>query len=443
MKISDVKPYERNAKKHPDKQIDALARVVKEIGWRQPVVINQKGTIVVGHGRWMVWEKYKYIQAMDIPPIWVIDDKGEVVHGAPDTRPLTEDQEKMWRLADNQLNAITGFEMKLVVEELKGLDDYMIELTGFSKDLIIDPDAKDDVIPTLTGEPKSKLGDIYELGMHRILCGDSTKRENVERLMDGAKADMVFTDPPYNIAYKGHGENTSNEIKGDDVTPQAFDEFLDKVFANYSEFTKTGGGNYVFHASRTQSSFEKAMEKNGYVIRNQLIWNKPASALGWGDYRWKHEPFFYAGKKDVETEFYGDRTHSTVWDFQKTEAELLAWVKRQKMSEMLGETTIWTMKRDNTNKYLHPTQKPVELICYGLANSSKGEDIVLDLFLGSGSVLIAAEKMGRVCYGMELDPHYVDVVVQRYVDYTGNTKIIKNGQEEVWQKAPTIAPTKD
>jgi DNA modification methylase len=437
MELSDVKPYERNAKKHPDKQIDALANVVKVVGWRQPVVINQQGVIVVGHGRWLVWQKHQ----QQLPPIWVIDDAGQTVHGEPDKRTLTAEQEKMWRLADNQLNALTGFDMKLVIDELKGLSPEMVELTGFSKDLIIEPDAQDDVIPGVPAQAKSQVGDVYQLDDHKVMCGDSTNREHVAHLMDGAKSDMVFTDPPYNIAYKGQGENTSNEIMGDDVAVAEFDAFLDKVFANYAEFTKAGGGNYVFHASRTQSSFEKALAKNGYAIKNQLIWNKPMSALGWGDYRWKHEPFFYAGKKDQELQFYGDRTHSTVWDFQKTEAELLLWAKRQKRAEMEGKTTVWSMKRDNVHNYLHPTQKPVELVCYAIQNSSKADDIVLDLFLGSGSTLIAAQKMERICYGMELDQRYADVAVQRWVDYTGNTKILKNGQEEVWQITPKTAPT--
>jgi DNA modification methylase len=269
---------------------------------------------------------------------------------------------------------------------------------------------------------------------HRVLCGDSTKIEDVERLMDGKKADMVFTDPPYNINYKGQGKNTSNTIIADNVLEDEFDKFLDRVFENYSKNAKDGAGVYVFHASRTQSQFEKALNKNGYEIKNQLIWNKPMSALGWGNYRWKHEPFFYAGKKDKQIVFYGDRTHSTVWDFQKTEQQLLNWARKQKKAEAEGKTTVWSMKRDNVQEYVHPTQKPVELISYAFFNSTKGEDIVMDLFLGSGSTLIASEKTGRICYGMELDPKYIDVIVERYCEYTGNRNIIKNGQEIIWQK---------
>lgn len=159
------------------------------------------------------------------------------------------------------------------------------------------------------------------------------------------------------------------------------------------------------------------------------------SALGWGNYRWKHEPFFYAGQKGQSLQFYGDRTHSTVWDFQKSDQELLNWAKRQKKAEANGKTTIWSMKRDNVHEYIHPTQKPVELISYAIFNSSKADDIILDLFLGSGSTMIASEKTNRVCYGMELDPHYCDVIIQRYVDYTGEENIIKNGEKIVWTKS--------
>jgi DNA modification methylase len=254
---------------------------------------------------------------------------------------------------------------------------------------------------------------------HRLLCGDSTSVDAAEKLMGGPKADMVFTDPPYNIDYKGQGKRTSNTILNDNVSAADFETFLCEVFKNYNRHTKSGAGIYVFHASRTQKDFENALHKNGYEIKNQLIWNKPMSALGWGDYRWKHEPFFYAGKKGEKVQFYGDRTHSTVWDFQKTEQQLLNWARRQKKLEVEGKTTVWSMKRDNVQEYLHPTQKPVELIAYAIINSSKGEDIVLDLFGGSGSTLIACERSNRICHTMELDPQYCDVIVKRWQNFTG------------------------
>lgn len=244
---------------------------------------------------------------------------------------------------------------------------------------------------------------------------------------------MVFTDPPYNVNYKGQGKNTKRGIENDNMEDAQFDIFLTTFFKSAVEAAKAGAGWYIFHSSSTQDQFKDALEEAGLAVRAQLIWNKPTAALGWGDYRWKHEPFYYAGKKDGKLVFYGDRTHKTVVDFQGSEQKLLAWAKREKRLEAEGRTTIWTMKRDSVNAYDHPTQKPVELITYAIVNSSKEGDIVLDPFMGSGSTLIAAHKTNRVGYGVELDPTFVDVIVQRFVDYTGITEVEVNGQIEMWE----------
>lgn len=188
----------------------------------------------------------------------------------------------------------------------------------------------------------------------------------------------------------------------------------------------------MFHSSTTQAIFEVALQANELEIRTQLIWNKPSAGLGMNEYRAKHEPFFYAGVKGTAPNFYGDRTHTTVVDFHKTDEQLAKWAKKQKLAETEGRTTIWTMKRAPVQEYVHPTQKPVELIMYAIANSSKVEDIVLDPFLGSGSTMIGCEKTNRLCYGMELDPRFVDVIVTRWVEFTGNRNIIKNGEPVLW-----------
>lgn len=244
---------------------------------------------------------------------------------------------------------------------------------------------------------------------------------------------MVFTDPPYNVNYKGTGDKTSRTIENDHMEASAFDAFLLGFFKSAVDSVKAGAGWYIFHSSSTQDQFKNALEEAGLAVRAQLIWNKPTAALGWGDYRWKHEPFYYAGRKETELVFYGDRTHATVIDFHKSEKDLIAWVKREKRLEVMGLATVWTMKRDKLSEYVHPTQKPVELITYALVNSSKAGDVVLDPFCGSGSTLIAAQKTDRVCFGCELDLGFCDIIIQRYVDYTGNTKIIKNGKEEHWE----------
>lgn len=244
---------------------------------------------------------------------------------------------------------------------------------------------------------------------------------------------MVFTDPPYNVNYHGQGEKTKRGIENDHMESTAFDAFLVAFFKSAADSVKGGAGWYIFHSSSTQDQFKSALEEAGLEVRAQLIWNKPTAALGWGDYRWKHEPFFYAGKKDTKLTFYGDRTHKTVVDFHASEKALLNWAKREKRLEAEGKTTIWSMKRDKVADYEHPTQKPVELITYALVNSSKEGDIVLDPFAGSGSTLVAAEKTGRTGYAIELDPTFADVIVQRMVDYTGQTEVIKNGEIEIWE----------
>ena len=407
IEIDKLKPYTKNAKKHPEKQIKLIAESIKRFGFDSPVIIDKNNEIIAGHGR---LEAAKLLGLKEVPIIR--------------KENLTEDEVKAYRLADNKI-AESEWDMDLAISELKELGDDLLDLTGFDRDLIIESDEKDDELPE-NPPAISKLGDLYELGRHRILCGDATKIEDVERLMDGNKADMVFTDPPYNCDYSGRGENTSERILNDKMSNESFDTFLGEIFKRYSENCKAGGGWYIFHSSSTQHQFQKAIEKSGWNVKNQIIWNKPTASMGWGDYRWKHEPMFYCGKE--KTVFYGDRTNSTILDFHKSEQQLINWAKKVKRDEQNGKTTIWTMKRDSVQGYKHPTQKPVELITYALFNSSKADDIVLDLFGGSGSTLIACQKTNRICYTMELDPKYIDVIVQRYINYTGNNEIIKNGK---------------
>ena len=322
--------------------------------------------------------------------------------------------------------------MDLVIQELKGLSLPMLDLTGFSRSLVLENADRDDQVPAVPPVAKSSKGSLYELGPHRLLCGDSTNAADVATLLGGYKADMVFTDPPYNVDYSGSGKNTSEGIMNDKMDDAKFNAFLTDAFKNIRDNTKAGAGLYIFHSDKTQAIFELALKKTGFQIRAQLIWNKPSGGLGMGDYRSKHEPFFYVSAEGQTPVFYGDRTNTTIVDFNKTDTQLLAWAKRQKEAERNGKTTIWTMKREPVTDYVHPTQKPVELIQYALSNSSKVEDIVFDPFLGSGSTLIACQKTNRICYGMELDPKYVDVIIERYCDYTGNRQIKKNGEDILW-----------
>jgi site-specific DNA-methyltransferase (adenine-specific) len=434
MNINEVQPYKNNAKAHPDEQLRQLAVIVKEVGWRQFVMINQKSVIVTGHGRFACWLKYK--DEYGLKPIWIMDDKGNTVYGSPETTPLTEEQERAYRIADNKLNE-SSWIYENVKEELIDLNQngFDITVTGFDYNIILEEDENDDVVPQTPIEPKSKPGDVYELGRHIVICGDSTETETWQRIMKGRIADMVFTDPPYNVNYSGRGKNTSEGILNDDMDAESFNTFLDRAFGNLSHVTKAGAGWYVFHSTSTQAQFEKALRNHGLAIRNQLIWNKPTASMGWGDYRWKHEPFFYASKEGVETVFYSEtRDKYTIIDFHDSDQKILNWAKKQQKLEKEGKFTIWTMKRDRVQDYKHPTQKPVELITFALFNSSKADDLIIDPFLGSGSTLIACEKTKRICAGIELDPKYVDVIVQRWVDYTGIEQVVRNGQIDAWGK---------
>lgn len=411
--LSGIKPYGKNAKKHTDEQVRQVAASIQEFGFNQPIVVDTEGTIIVGHGRYAA----AHYLGLETVPVLELD--------------LTEEQARSYRLADNKLNE-SPWDMELVIQELKGLSMPMLDLTGFSRSLVLSNPDRDDHVPAVPASSKSSKGDIYELGAHRIMCGDSTKEEDFAALMKGQKADMVFTDPPYNVNYSGSGKNTSSGIMNDKMEDARFRDFLTDAFKQLRATTKEGAGMYIFHSPTTQAIFEEAMRANNIEIITQLIWNKPSGGLGMGAYRPKHEPFFYAGAKGQTPQFYGDRTNTTVIDFQKTDQQLLNWAKKQRQAEKDGKTTVWTMKREPVGDYVHPTQKPVELIQYALNNSSKVEDIVLDPFLGSGSTLIACTKTNRVCYGMELDPRYVDVIVERWVEYTENRHIKKNGEEILW-----------
>lgn len=413
--IATIEPYGKNAKKHPNEQVEKIVRSIQEFGFNQPIVVDKNGVIIVGHGRYMA----AHLLGINKVPTLELD--------------ISDDKANAYRLADNKLNE-SDWDMDLVIAELKELDakNFDITLTGFDRSIILKTDDKDDEVPPLPKKARTEPGTLYEIGNHRLYCGDSTLEDSYIKLMKGAKADMVFTDPPYNVNYHGSGENTSNGILNDKMDSVKFLAFLKDAFKQVKTALKGGAGLYVFHASSTQATFEEAMLANDFKIHNQLIWNKPSAGLGMGDYRAKHEPFFYAGSKDVKPNFYGDRTHTTVVDFQKTDTALLAWAKKQKVMEAQGRTTIWTMKRESVQDYVHPTQKPVELVMYALNNSSKVDDIVLDPFLGSGSTLVACEKTNRACYGMELDPRYADVIVDRWVNYTGNRNIRVNGEKTLW-----------
>jgi len=403
-----ITPYAKNAKKHPPKQIQQLADIVREVGWRQPILVNQEGVIVAGHGR---WETYQ--QNQDLPEPWVIDDAGKTVMGEPASTPLTKEQEMAYRLADNKL-AETDVDMGLVIEELKELEALgeLAPLTGYDMDLTIEPSEADDEVPDVPEEPHSKLGDLYELGEHRVLCGDSTKLEDVERLMDGKKADMVFTDPPYGIAFQ---DEKGNSIQNDDLNDEKLAEF-NSLWQKSADYASKGDCFLLVWQSPRKFHL---LDYFGNWRFFRLITMYKSNRISFPHGAWinKTEPccVFAKGEPRITKQEYMDDCYVYKHDKESHEDSNVG----------------------------HPTPKPVKMVMSNIKACAKKDDIILDLFLGSGSTLIAAEKTGRKCFGMELSEKYMDVIVQRYVDYVDNPVVKCNGEVITWNKTPTKSPTKD
>jgi len=401
IEIDLIKPYLNNAKKHPTKQIKQIANSIKEFGFNQPIVIDKKNEIIVGHGRYLAAREL----GLKTVPFVRLEN-------------LSKEQVKAYRLADNKLNE-SEWDLKMVIDELKELDlkGFNIDLTGFDKDLLIDSDAKDDVIPENV-PTVVKLDDVWQLGRHRVMCGDSTQPDAVATLMGGALADMIFTDPPYNVDYHGMQNSKQwNGIANDKMSDARFEEFLKKIFGIYNENSKGESALYICHADKSHREFRKAFEEAGYAWRATIIWVKNSPAFNFAQYKYAHEPIFYCFKKGKIVNWYGDLTRKTVWHEEWDINKIVNWYKHQiKLDKEQAKTTIWEAKKELGD---HPTIKPVELITKAITNSSKEDDLITDYFLGSGSTLIAAEKTNRICYGMEIDPKYCDVIIKRWENFTG------------------------
>lgn len=390
-KISEIKPYSKNAKKHPKKQIEQVAASIKEFGFNQPLVVDKQGVLIVGHGR---LEAAKLLGLKEVPTI-VAD--------------ISEAQAKAYRLADNKLNE-SDWEMSLVIEELKDLSPELLDLTGFEKDLLLEPDEKDDVVPVVPEEPKAKLGDIYQLGKHRVMCGDSTKIEDIEKLMDGQKASMLFCDPPYNVDYTG---GSGLKIKNDKFkNNQAFYQFLYDSISSVRAFVI--GDVYIAMSSSELHTLQKAFIDCGGHWSTFIIWAKDRFTLGRSNYQRQYEPILY-GWFDGSSHYWSGRRNlgDVVKDKIREDVDGSKWLKLDDI-----QTDVWEFAKPQENK-VHPTMKPVSLMERAIVNSSMPDQIVLDHFLGSGSTLIACNKTNRICYGMELDPKYIDVIIKRWEDYTG------------------------
>lgn len=418
-KTADLLPYARNARTHSDSQVAQLAASIKEFGFNNPVAIDADGMILCGHGRVMAAQRL----GMDQVPTVCLSH-------------LSELQKKAYILADNKLALNAGWDndmLKIELEDLK-TSDFNLDLIGFSNeelDEIMNEDEEqevedDDYNVMVPEEPKAKLGEIYILGKHRLMCGDSTSIQDVEKLMGEQQADLLLTDPPYNVDYEG-GTDKKLKIKNDNMEDQAFRQFLIDVYKAADHVMKPGAPFYIWHADSEGANFRGAAKDMGWQIRECLIWVKNSLVLGRQDYQWRHEPCLYGWKAGAAHYFTDSRAESTVIEDQVNVDKLSKDELKTLCKKLLDpgiETTVIREKKPSIND-VHPTMKPVKLFGRLVKNSSKRNDIVLDLFGGSGTTIVACEQLNRRAYLMELDPAYVDVIIDRYQKLT-NVEVMRS-----------------
>jgi len=389
-KIGELKLYKKNAKKHSQQQIDLITKSIKEFGFRQPIVIDKNKEIIIGHAR---LEAAKRLGLKEVPVI--------------DASDLTPQQVKALRLADNKLAELAQWDMGLVIEELKGLDDDLIDLTGFDKDLLIEPDVKDDIIPD-SAPKRAKLGEIWQLGRHRVMCGDSTKRDDVENLMDGKKADMVFTSPPYNMANRAYYNQYKDNLSSKEYVN--FNLGIIKLLENFVKGFLFWNINYNKNAKKEWIEiFYKIINETEFEFLESIIWDKGhGMPITQRNALTRQYEFILAAGTEEEIEKYIDYNF-VGYNGQK------AIFNKKTQKKLTNYWYIDTFKSQLNNLLAcFPVALPVKAIKI-MTNEN---DLILDPFLGSGSTLIAAEKTGRICYGCEIDPKYIDIIIKRWEDYT-------------------------
>jgi DNA modification methylase len=423
--VAGLKPYEKNARTHSAEQVEQLVRSIKEFGFTNPLLVDETDRIIAGHGR------LQAALALGMAEVPVLILTG-----------LSEAQRRALILADNKIALNSGWDLKLLSEELADLklEGYDLTLTGFSLEeidgmtsVLVDEKDPDDA-PDVPAEPKTKPGDVYVLGPHRLVCGDSTSMENIGRLMRGELADCCWTDPPYNVAY----ETKAGKIANDDLNDNEFRDFLSGAYGCAFAALKPGAAIYVAHADTEGLNFRATFRAAGFKLSGCLIWRKDSLVLGRSDYQWQHEPILYGWKPGSRHRWYGGRKLTTVIDLDQ---DRMPFKRRDdgRYEIRLGDTvmvidgaaTIEELVPSVINEPKpkrsdgHPTMKPVALIERMLRNSARPGDLVLDLFGGSGSTLMAAERLGMCARLSELDPGYCDVIVARWEAYTGRKAVLE------------------
>lgn len=399
--IDKLVPYARNARTHSKEQILQLRASLREFGFVNPVIVDKDLNIIAGHGRILA---AKEEGIAEVPCVFA--------------EHLTEAQKRAYIIADNRLALNAGWDAEMLSVEIADLQgaDFDISLLGFDEAELnkllgcIDDVKEDDfdVDAELQNPAISMLGDVWKLGRHRLVCGDSTKADTFALLMDGKLANLVVTDPPYNVNYEG----AAGKIKNDNMGNEAFYTFLLSAFQNTEAVMAKDASLYVFHADTEGLNFRKAFSDAGFYLSGTCIWKKQSLVLGRSPYQWQHEPVLFGWKKTGKHNWYADRKQTTIWEFEKP--------------------------KKNSD---HPTMKPVALVAYPILNSSLTNCIVLDPFGGSGSTLIACEQTDRICYTIELDEKYCDVIIKRYIEQAGNADgvfLLRDGQEYPYSDLPEV-----
>ena len=417
IKTGELIPYVNNPRNN-ENAIDVVAGSIKEFGFKNPIIIDKDNVIIAGHTRLLASRK---LGLEEVPVIRAED--------------LTEQQVKAFRIADNKTSEFAEWDYELLGLELKDIGNLF---TGFSEEELgqfFEPDIEeiieDNFDEELTQTPKSKIGNVYKLGNHRLMCGDSTKAEDIEKLMGGDKADLLVTDPPYNVNYTG-GTKDQLTIQNDNLGDSEFRNFLSDAFKSTDKFMREGAAFYIWYGDSETINFREACKDAGWEVRQNLVWNKNSIIMGRQDYQWKHELCIYGWKDGAAHYFIDDRTQSTVFEDARPKYNSM---KKAELIKLLDEiysdkvsTTIINEPKPNVND-IHPTMKPIKLFARLVKNSSKANDKVLDVFGGSGTTLITCEQLDRKSYTMEFDPRYVDAIINRWEQFTGNKAELIEGEE--------------
>lgn len=390
--LVELIPYINNSRTHSDEQVSQICASIKEFGFTNPILIDEENGIIAGHGRLLAAAK---LGLEIIPTVRLVG--------------LTEAQKKAYVIADNQLALNAGWNLELLKIEIDNLKelDFDLDLLGFGDALAdmfpetIQEGLKDeDDVPEMPVEPITRTGDVWVMGKHRLMCGNSCSFDDMAILMEGTLADVWLTDPPYNVAYEGKTKE-SLKIQNDSMSDDNFRQFLVDAYSTANEHIKCGAVFYIWHADSEGFNFRAAAKDAGWKVRQCLIWKKQSMVLGRQDYQWQHEPCLYGWKEGASHLWASDRKQTTILEFNRP-----------------------------SRNAEHPTMKPVELFEYCLLNNTKGGDVVLDSFGGSGTTLIAAEKNNRVARLMELDPKYCDVIVKRWQEFTGKKATLESTGEQ-------------